>query len=179
MDGHHVAITRIVRSGQEAQFERALRDFISRSLSAPGVTGALMIGPVQGATRQEYGILRSFATEAASCDFYTSDLYRDWEEEIATLVEGPPTMRRLHGLEAFFRNERGAPPPKWKMALLTWLGVVPTVLLWSSLLTGPLQALPVLLRAAIINACVVITLAWIAMPLITRAFSKWLVTGTR
>jgi antibiotic biosynthesis monooxygenase (ABM) superfamily enzyme len=90
------------------------------------------------------------------------------------MVVGEPVRRRLHGLEAFFRDTRHAPPPRWKMAVVTWMGVFPSVLLWSSLLPNALGGLPHLAVVAIVNVFVVVTLAWGVMPLLTRMFAGWL-----
>ena len=67
------------------------------------------------------------------------------------------TRRRLHGLEAFFQGVPGGPPPKWKMAVVTWLGVFPAVLLWSSVIRKLLSGLPSLVTTAIVSAFVVAT----------------------
>jgi antibiotic biosynthesis monooxygenase (ABM) superfamily enzyme len=80
----------------------------------------------------------------------------------------------MHGLEAFFRDPQHAPPPRWKMAIITWLGVFPSVLLWSSTLPNVLTGLPSLVVVAIVNVFVVITLAWGVMPMLTRLFAAWL-----
>lgn len=174
MSAVHVAVTRQVKPGSEPAFEAALREFARTSLHFPGTTGIHLIGPAPGADGCEYGILRSFESEEASRRFYQSDLFRSWQEQIADMVTGEPTQRRLHGLEAFFRDAKVAPPPRWKMAVLTWLGVVPSVLLWSSLLPPILGGLPHLLVLATVNAFVVITLAWAVMPVLTRLFGGWL-----
>jgi antibiotic biosynthesis monooxygenase (ABM) superfamily enzyme len=106
--------------------------------------------------------------------FYESDLFRNWEERVSALVVGEPVRRRLHGLEAFFRETQRAPPPRWKMAIVTWIGVFPSVLLWSSLLPKVLSSLPSLAVVAIVNVFVVVTLTWGVMPLLTRIFAAWL-----
>jgi antibiotic biosynthesis monooxygenase (ABM) superfamily enzyme len=174
MNQVHVAIIRQVKPGMERPFEDALREFARESLRAPGVTGVHMIGPVPGSVSGEYGILRSFESEAACEAFYDSVMFRRWEEDTTEFVIGGWTRRRLHGLEAFFLGVRGGPPPKWKMAVVTWLGVFPAVLLWSWVLGRSLSGLPSPLTTAIVSAVVVATLAWIAMPLLTRVFSSWL-----
>jgi uncharacterized protein len=174
MNQVHVAIIRQVKPGMEQPFEDALREFARESLGAPGVTGVHMIGPVPSSIRGEYGILRSFESEAACETFYDSEMFRRWEEDATKFVIGGWTRRRLHGLDAFFLGVRGGPPPKWKMAVVTWLGVFPAVLVWSSVLGKSLRSLPSPLTTAIVSALVVATLAWIAMPLLTRVFSKWL-----
>jgi hypothetical protein len=167
----HVAIIRQVKPGMEQAFEDALREFARQSLGAPGTTGVHMIGPVSGTHSGQYGILRSFESEAACQAFYDSEIFRRWDEHAAQFVIGGWTRRRLNGLEAFFRGDRSGPPPTWKMASVTWLGVFPSVLLWSSVLPKLLSGLPSLVITAIVNAFVVATLAWIALPLLTRVFS--------
>ena len=170
----HIAIVRQVKPGMERQFEDALREFARESLSAPGTTGVHLIGPIPGSVNGEYGILRSFESEAACEAFYDSEMFHKWDECATKFVIGGWTHRRLSGLEAFFLDVRNGPPPKWKMAVVTWLGVFPAVLLWSWVLQKPLSGLPRLLATGLVSALVVATLAWIAMPLLTRMFSTWL-----
>lgn len=116
----HVAITRIAREGCEQQFAEALRAFFRASFAHTGVAGALMIAPAPGSQSREYGILRSFASEAERDDFYRSPLFLAWEQQARTLTEGEPQYRPLHGLEAWFRRPDLA-PPRWKMAVATYL----------------------------------------------------------
>jgi uncharacterized protein len=170
----HVAVTRQVKPGCESAFEKALREFARESLHIPGTTGVHLIEPVPGTNGCEYGILRSFESEEASQRFYESELFKEWQERVADLVIGEPVRRRLHGLEAFFRDPQQTPPPRWKMAIVTWLGVFPSVLLWSSTLPKVLIGLPYLAVVAIVNVFVVATLAWGVMPLLTRLFAGWL-----
>lgn len=174
MDVVHLAVTRQVRPGYEQAFEEALREFARESLRVPGTSGVHLIAPVPGTEGCEYGILRSFESEEASRRFYESNLFRNWQEQASEMVVGEPVRRRLHGLEAFFRDTRHAPPPRWKMAVVTWMGVFPSVLLWSSLLPALLSGLPSLAVVAIVNVFVVVTLAWGVMPLLTDMFARWL-----
>lgn len=174
MDVVHFAVTRHVRPGYAHAFEAALREFARESLRVPGTTGVHLIAPVPGTEGCEYGILRSFESEEASRRFYGSDLFCNWQEQVSEMVVGEPVRRRLHGLEAFFRDTLHAPPPRWKMAVVTWMGVFPSVLLWSSLLPQVLSGLPHLAMIAIVNVFVVVTLAWVVMPLLTRIFAGWL-----
>lgn len=173
METVHIAVTRQVKPDCAAAFEKALRKFARESLHEPGTMGVHLIAPIPGTDGCEYGVLRSFESEAASRRFYESDLFRNWQEQSAPMVVGEPVRRRLHGLEAFFRK-RGQPPPRWKMAVVTWLGVFPAVLLWSSILPRTLGGLPHVAVVAITNVLVVVTLAWGVMPLLTRLFARWL-----
>jgi len=170
----HIAIIRQVKPGMERAFEDALREFARESLGVPGTTGVHLIGPVPGSRSGEYGILRSFESDAACQAFYDSEMFRQWDEYANQFVVGGWTRRRLSGLEAFFLGVPGGPPHKWKMAVVTWLGVFPAVVLWSWAVRKSLSGLPSLVTTAIVSALVVATLAWIAMPLLTRVFATWL-----
>ncbi|MEO1617582.1 MAG: antibiotic biosynthesis monooxygenase [Planctomycetota bacterium] len=171
----HCAITRVVREGKEAEFEDALKRFVAKSLDHHGTTGAHLLRPTKASRPREYGILRSFRSEKHMHDFYASDLFTQWQSEVKELVEGEPIHRRLHGLEAFFRGDgTKAPPPRWKMAFVTWLGVFPVVLLWSRALPPFLQPLHPIVVTAVVTGVAVITLTWLVMPFLTRCFAGWL-----
>jgi antibiotic biosynthesis monooxygenase (ABM) superfamily enzyme len=170
----HVAITRRIKPGREQEFQTALKEFFVRSLAESGVHGAAMLVPPPGSGSAEYGIIRSFANAVERDAFYASQLYLDWKKRVAPLVDGEPEARELHGLEAFFRGNSSAPPPRWKMAFATYLGVVPVVM-FLALTLGPLiQSWNFVLRNAFFNAFVVAGLTWVVMPLITRLLRPWL-----
>ncbi len=172
----HIAITRKVKPGCEAAFQAALKEFFTTSFSHAGVHGASMLVPPPGSPSPEFGILRAFANARERDDFYASPMFQAWEERIKPLIEGDPVYRELTGLEAWFRAPQN-PPPRWKMALLTWFAVwpvslvVPAVL---SLLIG--QRLPNFIFAGAVAAGIVVVLTWIAMPLLVKAMKPWLHT---
>lgn len=169
----HIAITRRVRPGHEAEFQQALREFFQTSFAHEGVFGASMLAPLPGAATREYGILRTFADEAERDAFYKSQAFSVWEERARMLTEGEPAYRQLHGLEAWFRTS-GETPPRWKMALVTFAGVY-VLTLFLTLLTGPLiGGWPLLIRNAAYNLLVVVGLTWMVMPFLTRSLRGWL-----
>jgi len=173
----HVAITRRVKPGQEQEFQVALKELFARSLAQSGVHGAALIVPPPGSGSAEYGIIRSFASAAERDAFYASALYAEWKKRVAPLSEGEPQTRELHGLEAFFRGNNSAPPPRWKMAIATYLGVVPTIMTLALTLGPCIRSWNFVLNNLVFNACVVVLLTWVVMPLITRALQGWLQAG--
>ncbi|NUP10941.1 MAG: antibiotic biosynthesis monooxygenase [Polyangiaceae bacterium] len=170
----HVAITRRVRPGHEEQFEQALRRFLRQAEERPETLGAFMLLPAAGASKREYGILRAFRDRAAEDAFYASDVYRTWSESVREHVEGEPEKRQLHGLEAFFRQDAASAPPKWKMAILTWLAVNPAVYVCSRVIPAIASDLPALALFALVNAGVVTLLTWVLMPIFVRLAKPWL-----
>ena len=175
---HHVAILRVVRPGHEAEFEAVIERFFEEAAAQPGVCGAYLIRPFSGSPSPEYGILRSFRSRKDAEQFYDSALYRKLNAALAPLTEGEPQREELHGMEAFFRD-RGAPPPRWKMALLTWVGVNPAVYVFSHGVHAVFGGLPTLAAFLLVNALVVISLAWFFMPILTRIAHGWLHPATR
>ena len=133
----HIAITRRVRPGCEAEFQQALREFFQSSFAHGGVLGATMIVPPPGSDSREFGILRTFADEKERDAFYASPIFKGWEKKCEPLTEsGSWSQRPLHGLEAWFRSPHN-PPPKWKMAFATFLGVFPLAMILNLTLGPP------------------------------------------
>jgi antibiotic biosynthesis monooxygenase (ABM) superfamily enzyme len=115
----HVAITRRVRPGCEAEFQQALKEFFQASFDQDGVLGASMLAPPPGSESRQYGILRTFAEEKERDAFYQSAMFKAWEERARTLTEGEPVYRELHGLEAWFRSPNPPPDGKWRLPLFS------------------------------------------------------------
>ena len=169
----NVAITRRAKPGCEAEFQRALRAFFQESFAHGGVLGATMIVPPPDSDSREFGILRTFASEQECDAFYASPIYQAWEKKCEPWIEADSkTIRPVHGLEAWFRSPN--PPPRWKMAIATYLGVLPVVVLLNLTIGPVIGGWGLLLGSSIFCACVVISLTWVVMPLITRVLRPWL-----
>jgi antibiotic biosynthesis monooxygenase (ABM) superfamily enzyme len=132
-----------------------------------------MLTPPPGSDSREFGILRTFATEAERDAFYNSPIFQAWEERARTFTEGEPVRRQLHGLEAWFRSPQN-PPPRWKMAVATYLGVVPVVMALALTLGPLIRSFPFIFYNAVFNAAVVALLTWVVMPVVTRGLRGWL-----
>ena len=169
----HVAITRRVRRGCEAEFQQALREFLQTSFNQEGVWGANLLAPLPGSESREYGILRTFADDREREAFYKSPMFKAWDERARTMTEGEPEYRQLHGLEAWFRSPQ-APPARWKMAVATFAGVFPTAAILNLTLGRAIQSWPFIPGSAVFNAGMVALLTWVVMPLVTRALHGWL-----
>ncbi|MEM0967397.1 MAG: DoxX family membrane protein [Verrucomicrobiota bacterium] len=174
----HCLITRKVQRGKEADFEAAIRSFFSESIADANTTGAQLVTPLEDEKSNHYGILRSFPDEESRDAFYQSDSFRNWESHVEGFVEGPAEHRELHGLEAFFREGGTSPPPPvWKMALVTWIGVnlvtTPLLMILMPILVGT-YGLRFPFDNFAFNIFVVAALSWIVMPLIVKLSGKWL-----
>jgi uncharacterized protein len=175
-DPIHVAIIRTVKPGCEAAFEQALHEFVRRSLSLAGQMGVDIIRPAPGSGSRQYGIIRKLADRTALAEFRTSPEYLEWNQIAPDLTEGSGKVEELCGLESWFTLP-GQPLralPQWKMAVATYLGVVPVIMFLSLTLGRLIQNWNFVLNNIVFNAFVVALLTWVVMPLITRALGGWL-----
>ena len=175
-DPIHIAITRTVKPGCEAAFEQALHDFVQRSLTLPGQMGVHIIRPARGSDSHVYGIIRKFSNRDALTAFRTSPEYLEWNQFALGLTEGSGHVEELFGLESWFTlpGQPLHPLPQWKMAIATYLGVLPVVM-FLNLTFGPLiRSWDFISKNVVFNACMVVLLTWVVMPFVTRALRRWL-----
>ena len=69
------------------------------------------------------------------------------------------------------------PPPIWKMNLLIWLALYPSVMLLSLISVHSLGELPLALNMLISNAITVAITGWLLVPLLARAYGCLLYTS--
>ena len=172
-------VTRIARRrarpGREAQYEAALREMLVAMRAHQGFQGGDIIPPETPGG--EYQIVVRFASEAELQQWDASAARRALLARMRELAEGEPEFRHLSGLEAWFEPAvvpASMHPPRLKMAVVTWLGIFPTVsfFLWAVL--PWLQPLPFLPRTAVLTAMIVVTMTWVVMPRLTRWLRPWL-----
>jgi antibiotic biosynthesis monooxygenase (ABM) superfamily enzyme len=170
----HVAIKRKVKPGLEQGFEDAVLEFWSQAAQMPGSLGAQLIKPLPGDESNVYGIIRSFASAQDRDNFYASEAFRNWDEFIKPYVEPEYSRRDMHGLEAFFSASVFKNPAKWKMALVTWIGVWPSVFT-AAIVIGPWhKGWPFWAGVGLETCAVVCALTWVVMPFLTKVFGGWL-----
>jgi antibiotic biosynthesis monooxygenase (ABM) superfamily enzyme len=80
--------------------------------------------------------------------------------------------------EATARNRAAARPsggpPRYKLALLTWVGAYTVITLLLALLGPQIASWPLVLRTLLLSVVMVVALTWIVMPRLTRLFGGWL-----
>jgi antibiotic biosynthesis monooxygenase (ABM) superfamily enzyme len=172
----HVAIIRTVKPGSEAAYEQALHDFVQRTLTLPGQMGVYVIRPAPGSGSRQYGVIRKFSDRNALEEFRASPEYLEWSQCVQDLTEGSGRVEQLSGLESWFTlpGQPLRPLPQWKMAIATYLGVVPVIMFLALTLGRWIQNWNFVLNNLVFNAFVVALLTWVVMPLITRALHSWL-----
>lgn len=141
-----------------------------------GHLGGFLIRP-RDAVPGCYDMLFAFDTEQNLNAWMASAARRTWLECMAGLTFGETATRVLSGLEGWFALPAGptrGPPPRWKMAAVTWLGIFPLVLVLSRLVGPWLAPVHPVLSIVVVTALVTIGMTWLVMPSLARLFAGWL-----
>lgn len=168
-----IVLTRSVRHEHARVFEAGLRELISAAATQPGHLHAEVLRGARVDGSQDYHIVYRFADQPS---------LRSWEatperNTLAARLDALATdagRHELTGMEAWFDLPAHLPPPRAKMALLTWLGIWPLVtaaLLW---LAPRLSTVPLVARTAIITALLVLAMTYLVMPRLARLAAPWL-----
>lgn len=173
------AVIRVVRrrakAGCEEAYEALIRAMFLEVSQFPGYLAAQLIPPeVAGG---EYQVIQRFATEKDLDRWNSSPERATWHERLRAVAAGDPEYRLLSGLDVWFSPETipaTKPPPKWRMTVVSWMGIFPTValLLWA--VSPFLESLHFLIRTAIFTAMVAVLMSYIVMPRLSRWMSWWL-----
>jgi antibiotic biosynthesis monooxygenase (ABM) superfamily enzyme len=128
-----------------------------------------------GATRGEYVVIFRFDTYEHLRAWQESDIRRELLEKAEPFRENEPSYPMESGLEYWFAPP-GTPasPPRWKMALVTVLGVWPVSMLVPRLLMPLIRNLSLTLQALFMAMGIVILLTWVVMPVLVRILRPWL-----
>jgi antibiotic biosynthesis monooxygenase (ABM) superfamily enzyme len=66
------------------------------------------------------------------------------------------------------------PPPRHRMALLTWAGAWAMITLILSVLGPAIGTWPLPLQTLVVSVLMVLALTWVVIPTLTRVFARWL-----
>lgn len=173
-----VEIRRRVRPEAREAFERDLKALIKDSLEFAGNESTTVYRPDDGSSDPEYRVVIKFRRASEWRTWQRSERLAAWYATIRQHLVADPVVVETTGLEAWFTlpGERAVrpPPPRHKMALVTWFAVFVGV-------TGvslPLQPLIGTwnphLSTLVVSGLVVLLLTYFLMPLLVRLLDPWL-----
>ncbi|MCM2339728.1 antibiotic biosynthesis monooxygenase [Rhodoferax sp.] len=179
-----VLISRQVKSGCEAEFERVMNQIMAVTETFKGHLGAQMIRPgdEQGVYDSLYHIVLAFDSEPNLKVWQNSPARSLGLAAAAPFIKGQELVRQVSGLGLWFQPPTGTkliPPPRWKVAVVTWLGIFPTVYLLFFVLGDLLAPLPQLIRLMFLTVLVVGLMTWVVAPQLTRLFKPWLYSASK
>jgi antibiotic biosynthesis monooxygenase (ABM) superfamily enzyme len=71
-----------------------------------------------------------------------------------------------------------SPPPRFKLALLTWAGAYAVITLILGVLGPTMAGWPLALRTLVLSVLMVSSLTWVIVPTLVRLFRPWLFATT-
>lgn len=176
-----VSISQSVKPGCETAFEEVLLGIIAAAMIFEGHLGVNVFRPTD-LSSPEYRIIFKFDHMSNLGRWEESEVRREWLARLESLTLGPPETQILTGLETWFTlptQQAIVLPPRYKMALLTWLGIFPLITMLLALL-GPvwLNHLPLVLRTLVLTAVLIPLMTYVVMPWLTQLFAQWLYPST-
>ncbi len=170
-----VLISRNARAGCEAEFERVTQTMMQVAAGFDGYLGAQLIHPGDDPEVDDamYHVVLAFDRQASLDAWHDSPERQLGLAAAAPLIDGVPRIKPVSGLGLWFRTDQPS-PPRWKVAVVTWLGICPTVYILFLLTGDLLQSWSLPLRTIILTLAVVVLMTWIVAPQLTRLFRPWL-----
>jgi antibiotic biosynthesis monooxygenase (ABM) superfamily enzyme len=177
------AVSRVVRRrpdfGCEAAYEALVRGMLQASSRFPGYISAAVIPPHTKADQGEYQVVQRFASQA-DLDYWDNSAEREvWHERILPIAMRGADYHPVEGLEVWFPPSvatASGSPPRWKMTVVSWLGIFPTAAACLAGFGPVLGSWPYLLRMAFITAVVAFLMAYLVMPRLSVWMRWWIKT---
>jgi uncharacterized protein len=171
-----LVLSRAVKTGHEQEFEEVLHRLAAQVRRQPGHLDLTVLAPQPGGPRI-YTIVSHFDSAAAADAWLASQARAQLVAEADLHAAGELKTRYLSGLEGWLAQP-GAPvlipPARWKVAVLSAVGIVPLLEAVSYLLAPRLAGLPVWARPVIAVVLVIPLMQYAVMPLLTRAARRFL-----
>lgn len=171
------AVTRIARRRalprHEREYEELALEMFGLMRKHDGFLGAELIPPDQPG-----GCYQSVVNFASEADLAAWDKSADRKHIFGKMrhhAEGEPEHRRLDAFQEWFigpsvpANER---PPRWKTAVVTWMGIWPLASLFIFLAQFWSEGVPFLAVTAINVALIVGVMTFLVAPVLTKLM-KW------
>ncbi|MGJ7511262.1 hypothetical protein [Variovorax sp. GT1P44] len=172
-----VLISRNVKTGCEADYERVTMTLMDAAARAPGYLGAQLVHPGEDPEVEDtmYHVVLAFDHQSNLNSWQISAERKQGMAALAPFIEGEPSFKPMSGLGLWYRTKLPN-PPRWKVAVVTWLGIFPTVYVLFLLTGDLLKSWSLLPRTIVLTLFVVGVMTWVVAPQLTRIFRPWLLS---
>jgi hypothetical protein len=173
-----VTVARRVAPGRDREFEKWLDGILGAAASFPGFLGGGALRP--GRLGDDWHVVYRFASPAQLERWESSPQREQWLARGEALIDDT-AVQRVSGLETWFSLPgRTAPaPPRWKMALVTLVAIIPLVSLMNVFVLPQFAHWPVVARTVLFSGTLTGLMTWVVMPRLTRVFQRFLYGSSR
>ncbi|MCE1237570.1 MAG: antibiotic biosynthesis monooxygenase [Hyphomicrobiales bacterium] len=176
-----VLITRRVQSGREDDFEALAAALIEAASRFPGHLGGYVLRP-EGDASPLRQTLFAFDDQPHLDAWTASEERAALVAKLGEISEGEGAVHSLSGLEGWFALPEAPtrkPPPRPKMALVTWMGIFPLVFLLSKTVSPLFAGFPSVVGILVVTFLVTVAMTWVVMPFLVRLMAPWLYPDLR
>jgi len=172
---HTVVVNIKIKPGCEKDYDEWLRRFlVVLERKVPGYLGTTTIMET-GTDSSVRHIIHRFRDKASLDTWENSQELHEQTEEVNKY--STPYLQRATGLETWFTipdlKANVPPPPKWKMAIVAFIGAY-SVSSVAGFVLSLLLRQQMLLFNLFMNIILVIGLTYFTMPLLSRLLRRWL-----
>jgi hypothetical protein len=163
-----------VKDGKEAEFMDWLHGITKAALHWPGHMGVTTLRPPTG--KGTYHSVLRFNTGDHLKAWLDSNERNEWISQLAGIASVAHATK-ASGLETWFdvAGISNAPPPKWKMVVVTFVAVYPLSLLLGAFVSPHIISWNIFIRALLFPIVAPVVLTYFSMPFLTqRIFKRWL-----
>ncbi len=174
-----VVIARRPVKGKEAEMETFLEAISKETARFPGYLGVSILCP-RNPDDPEYRAILKFDSLRHYRDWEHSEARARWLQVGNAITRDPPHVQILSGLETWFSLPGGVAvptPPRHKMMVVVWLTIYPISTLLNWLLLPLAGDWPLALRSLVMSLILTPIMTYVALPWVTRRFSRWLYPG--
>lgn len=163
-------VYRNIAAGHEKEYDDWLERFMISERRMPGYLGTTIIAP-GGNTSSVRIVINRFSNQASLDAWENSEVALSLIDEI----DKYSTLQRVTGLETWFTipDLKAIVPPKWKMAIVSFVGAY-CISSLASFVLRPFLGLQPLFFNLFMTIILVIGLTYFAMPLLSRLLRRWL-----
>jgi antibiotic biosynthesis monooxygenase (ABM) superfamily enzyme len=172
--GVSVQVTARVNPGREEEYERTVSEVLAVAAGFPGHVRSDVVR-----ADGEYGEYH------VTVEFDTADHYRRWEGSVQRresmaglpgLLAESTEQRRFQGLDLWVVDPATpGTPPRWKIAIVTWLGIFPSVVILVCVVGLVIPPKSFLLWGNIVvTALCTLAMTYAVMPALTKLLARWL-----
>jgi antibiotic biosynthesis monooxygenase (ABM) superfamily enzyme len=171
-----VIVDRKVSPGNKQIFEKLLDGVVDACSKFPGYIETRVIKP-KTTEDHRYQVFFRFDSRENLDKWTVSKERLHWVDQIDQVIEKPSHLQVITGLETWFclpGRTTLTPPPRYKMAIVTWVAITPLLIAFNFLFSSLLAQLPFILRFVCSTPFIVLIMTYVWMPFVTRLFRFWL-----
>lgn len=175
-EGVTVVWSRRAKPGSQASLENVIERLAKAMANAPGYEGVVTLRP-QAGHPPIFTMVAHFATQADLDAWVTSEIRGRLYAEAEALSVGGLNVQQAAGLEGWFQmpgQPLVVPPPRHKIAIITWIAILPLLVIGNLAATALLARLSPLERLVPVSIVLIALMTWVVMPQMTKWFRFWL-----